>query len=361
MLGRDRAVARTIARAGRLLVRAALASLALGLVLAPPASAHPLAPSLLRLELSADQTVAMTWRTPTSRLVGSSQQPILPASCRLLGPATDALISDGNALERRATYDCAPAGLVGQRVSVSDLAASGSDSIVHITLPDGRQVQRLLHASAPSLTVPAAQGPLDVAADYLRLGVHHLLTGLDHVAFILGLLLIVRGRRRLVAAITAFTLGHSLTLAIAALGLVHLPQSVVELGIAASIVALGVEAVRSAGAAGPGAIARHPATLCAGFGLLHGLGFAGALAETGLPEGAIAPALFAFNVGIELAQLAIVAAAGVLLALARAAGRVSGVGSVGTTPRLALATLVGSAGAFWLLERALLLAVLLSA
>lgn len=345
-------------RASLGLALAGLATLLLGLAFVPPAWAHPLAPSLLRLEVRADQTVAMTWRTPTSRLVGSSQQPLLPPSCRPLGPVTDTLVSDGNAIERRAIYDCAPTGLVGQRVGVSGLAASGTDSIVHITLSDGRQVQRLLHASAPSLSVPAAQSALEVALDYLRLGLHHLFTGLDHVAFILGLLLLVRGRRRLLTAITAFTLGHSLTLALAALGLVHLPQSLVEICIAASIVALGVEALQSAGAASPGPIARHPAVLCVAFGLVHGLGFAGALAETGLPQGAIAPALLAFNVGIELGQLGIVAVVALLGALARA---YSGAAGLGLAPRLALATLVGSAGAFWLLQRALVLAGVLSA
>ncbi len=205
--------------------------------------------------------------------------------------------------------------------------------------------------------VPAAQSALEVAADYLRLGVHHLLTGLDHVAFILGLLLLVSGRRRLLVAITAFTLGHSLTLGLAALGLVHLPQPLVEISIAATIIALGVEAVRAAGAAGPGPIARHPAVLCAGFGLVHGLGFAGALAETGLPQGAIVPALLAFNAGIELGQLAIVAVVALLVALAR---RTTGAARFGIAPRLALATLVGSAGSFWLLQRALTLAGLLS-
>ncbi|MEZ4265457.1 MAG: HupE/UreJ family protein [Myxococcota bacterium] len=306
-------------RPARATARRALTAAAAALLCAAaslPASAHPLAPSSLRLDVAADHTVAMTWRTPTSRLVGSSQQPELPPHCRLTRPPVDALVADGNAIERRATYDCAPTGLIAQRVGVHDLAASGSDAIVHITLPGGRTVQALLHASAPSLEVPAQQSPWAVAADYLALGAHHLALGLDHLAFILGLLLLVRGRRRLLGAVTAFTVGHSLTLALATLGLVRLPPPLVELGIAASIIALALEAVTSARTGRPGPIARHPAALCAAFGLLHGLGFAGALSETGLPDGAIPLALFAFNLGIEIGQLAFISVIAALWSLA---------------------------------------------
>lgn len=340
--------------------RICLAVLALLAALWPTAAlAHPLAPSLLQLDVRADQTVTMTWRTPMSRLVGTSLEPDLPAACRLVAPAATALLDDATALERRATYDCAPAGLLGQRVGVRDLHAAGTSAIVRLTWPDGHVVQSLLHAAAPTLTVPARQSTAAVAVAYGRLGLHHLLTGLDHVAFVLGLLLLVRGRR-LVWAITAFTLGHSVTLALATLGLVQLSPPLVEIAIAASIVLVGLEAARAASAAPPGPIARHPAVLCAAFGLLHGLGFAGALAETGLPTAAIPLALFAFNLGIEAGQLAVVAAALSLLALAGAAARRARPGPpVNATAAAALATLVGTAGAYWCIDRLLRLAGLL--
>ncbi|MCB9730298.1 MAG: HupE/UreJ family protein [Deltaproteobacteria bacterium] len=329
-----------------------LGAVAAWLLLALPAAAHPLAPSLLRLDADGGGAVQLTWRTPAARVAGSALAPELPADCQPLGPATEALVDGGAAIERRATLHCGAAGLVGQRVAVSGLDASATDVLLSITLRDGREIQSLLHAGDPSFVVPSRQGALEVVGAYLRLGVEHLLTGLDHLAFLLGLLLLVP-RRRLLAAVTAFTLGHSLTLALATLGLVRVWPPLVELGIAASIVALALDAVRATTSARPPWLARHPGALCAAFGLLHGLGFAGALAETGLPDHAIPLALLAFNCGIELGQLAVLG-----LALG-AASLVSLAASRAALPQAALrllsATVVGAAGAFWLLERALLL------
>src|SRR5262249_33764830 len=140
------------------------------------------------------------------------------------------------------------------------------------------------------------------ARDYIALGFEHILGGFDHLLFVTGLLLLVTSPRMLIETVTAFTLGHSITLSLAALGVVHVPTGPIEVGIAASIVWLGVEIVQQTLRPAAGAW-RKPRTLAAAFGLLHGFGFAGALAAVGLPQGDIPLALGSFNVGIELGQL----------------------------------------------------------
>jgi hypothetical protein len=148
------------------------------------------------------------------------------------------------------------------------------------------------------------------------MGCEHLLGGVDHLLFVLGLVLWLRRPRRLLAAVTGFTLGHSLTLSLATLGLVRVPAAPVEVGIAASLFWLATRLARGEGAGVPPA---QPWRMAAGLGLLHGLGFAGALTQAGLPPGEIPLALFAFNLGIELGQLVAVAALLAALAAPRAA------------------------------------------
>ena len=167
------------------------------------------------------------------------------------------------------------------------------------------QMERLLPES-PQFTVEAPAGTGEVAWSYLVLGVEHILGGVDHLLFVLALLLIVRGGKRILITVTAFTVAHSITLVAATLGWVHVPGPPVEAMIALSIVFVAAEIVR--GLQGkPGLTARAPWIVAFSFGLLHGFGFAGALAEVGLPQKAIPVALLTFNVGVELGQLIFVA------------------------------------------------------
>jgi len=197
-------------------------------------------------------------------------------------------------------------GLSGQTLSIDGIAGGVTDVIVRVERADGTsQVERLLPQS-PQFTVRAATGTAEVAWSYLILGVQHILGGVDHLLFVLALLLIVRGGKRIFATITAFTLAHSITLVAATLGWVHVPGPPIEAMIALSIVFVAAEIVH--GLRGkPGLTARAPWVVAFSFGLLHGLGFAGALAEVGLPQTAIAVALLMFNVGVELGQLIFVA------------------------------------------------------
>jgi hypothetical protein len=280
------------------------------LLVGAPAAAHRLAPSYLELHEAPDGRFAVTWRTPELVARGARIAPVLP--CAPEGEL--AVAREPGAWVERWHVAC-EGGLVGRELRVDGLAGSGTDTIVHVAFADGREVRAVLSAAHPVLRVPERERALDVAAAYGRLGVAHLATGVDHALLVLGLLALLRRGRPLLAAITAFTLGHSVTLAAASLGGLRLPGPPVELAIAASLVALAAALSKP----GASSLARRPALLPFGFGLLHGLGFAGTLAEAGLPSHALPLALLSFNLGIEAGQLALVAlAAPVFAALARA-------------------------------------------
>jgi hypothetical protein len=302
---------------------AALGLVAVGFALvlgASPAQAHRLAPSYLELRETGAGDVAVRWRTPRLVARGARLAPRLP--CAPQGELVGREEPNARVLEGRLTC---PSGLVGQEVGVQGLAGSGTDALLHVVFADGRTLDAILTAARPSLRIPAGEGAFAVVRSYGRLGVAHLLSGLDHVLFVLGLVALLRAGRPLVLAITAFTLGHSVTLAAASLGWVRMPAEPVEIAIAASLVALALALVRpgagrrSLGPAGAreSALVRRPAVLPFGFGLLHGLGFAGALTAAGLPQNALVLSLFSFNVGIELGQLAVVALALPVLAALR--------------------------------------------
>ncbi len=271
-----------------------------------PVAAHPLAPSSLRLRAQGDGRVEVRWRRPTIRPRGAELILHLPMRCRTLSAPRSEVTSDRSAVESRWTVNCGEGGLVGGVVRVDGLDRSSTNVVIEVIDAEGEGVRGLLHRGAPSFEVPRARGGTSIFADYLRLGVEHLVTGPDHVLFVLGLLLLIRRWRRLVTAITAFTLGHSLSLALAALGVVSLPAAPIEVAIAATLLVLALDILRERRGESPGPVARWPWAVCAAFGLLHGMGFAGALAHTGLPEGAIPLSLFAFNVGIEIGQVGIV-------------------------------------------------------
>jgi len=316
-------------------------AVALVLACAGPAIAHPLAPSLLELREQKDGLVAVRFRTPRIQSAGAVLRPELPARCRALGAPS--LEMDASSATLRWLADCGPGGLRGAALRVAGLRESGSDALLRVALADGDLVRAVLRPGAESFVIPQQVARLDVATDYLRLGCEHLLGGVDHLLFVLGLVLLLRDGRRLLGAVTGFTLGHSVTLSLATLGFVHVPSAPVEVGIALSLFWL---ATRLARAGEGGERLAHPFGLAAALGLLHGLGFAGALAQAGLPSSEIPLSLFSFNLGIELGQLALVAA---LLAL-RAGLRPFGARTPGWLAR-APAYAIGTTAALLVLER----------
>jgi hypothetical protein len=304
-----------------------------------PAAAHPLAPSLLEVSESAGR-LDVRWRTPTQRAPGTDLAPLLPKSCRVAESLPVRI--DGAAFEARWALDCGGAPLVGMRIGARGIGESGADVLLRVSLFDGRSFRSILTAEEPVFVVPEKQSRASVAASYVGLGIEHILGGWDHLLFVLGLVLLVGRGGGLVATITAFTVGHSATLSLAVLGYVPLAQPVAEAAIALSILLLAAELGRDRSAP-ESLLRRRPWAMASAFGLLHGLGFAGALTEAGLPAGEVPLALASFNAGIEIGQLAFVA---MLLGVARASGRIAG-----ARLRLVPAYAIGSMAAFWLFDR----------
>lgn len=204
--------------------------------------------------------------------------------------------------------------LRGQRIGIVGLDNTMTDALVRITFLDGSTWVRRLTPQAPSAEIPARQSGWSVAGLYLKLGIEHILLGIDHLLFVLALLIIARETWLLIKTVTAFTIAHSITLALATLGYVHVPSAPVEAVIALSIVFVAREIIRVQH--GEGSLtARLPWIVAFTFGLLHGLGFAGALSEVGLPEGHIPLALLFFNIGVEIGQLLFIAAVLAVIAL----------------------------------------------
>lgn len=280
----------------------------------------------------------MRWKQPVVRVQGSRLRPVLPIECEGLG---DPVVErEGLGIVARWDIEC-PDGLAGKTVGVEGIAGSRADVLLRVALLDGRSLRRVLTAEEPSFEIVQDAGRLGVFGSYTGLGVEHILSGWDHLLFVLALVLLIGWGRPLFVTVTAFTGGHSVTLALASLGLVRVPQA----PIAFSIFVLAVEVVSSAGGRTT-LTQRFPWVVAGGFGLLHGLGFAGALAEAGLPAGEIPLALFSFNVGIELGQLAFVGA--VLLVIAA----LSRVPAGWPAPAHVLpGYAIGSFAVYWFLQR----------
>jgi len=307
------------------------------------AAAHPLEPALLQIHESAPGTLDVLWRPPSSQPGDVEISPLLPDGCVNLSEPTPAWGAVPGTV--RWGVRCAAASLVGQRIGVEGLRERKTDAMLRVQLADGRLVQTVLRGDTPFATIPERAGPLDVLLGYLRLGFEHILTGPDHLLFVLGLVLLVHARRLLLWTITAFTAGHSVTLSLAALGFVNVPPKPVEVLIALTIFVVAVELTRDA--PGPASsMRRFPWAVAFAFGLLHGLGFAGALAQVGLPATDIPLALFSFNVGIELGQLLFV---GLVLATGAVLRRLSARSLEAVAPVPAYA--IGSLAVFWILER----------
>lgn len=309
---------------------------------ATTARAHTFSPSLLAIhELPAGAADVML-KTPRLRVMGADVRPELPASCRALGaPTTE---DTESAVTLRWRVDCGADRLSGRRIGVAGLATANTNALIRVELADGRMVQRVVTIDSPSFVVPAPPPARAVASDYGRLGMVHVFGRLDRLVFVLGLLLLVPSTLPLLQTLAAFTVGHSVTLAAAALGLVVLPPRPVELVVAVTMLVLATELAREPSRT---LIRRFPWIMGFSFGLLHGLGFAAALCESGLPPNDASLAVLSFNVGIELAQLSFVCLALTTLCLLRAIPRTYPVWA-----RQLPLYVMGSLAAFWCFERA---------
>jgi hydrogenase/urease accessory protein HupE len=242
-----------------------------------------------------------------------------------------------------------PEGLDGKAVGFTNLSATRIDVLARLVRLDGTvQLERILPVH-PSFVGRSSPGALEVVTTYTILGIEHILSGFDHLLFVLALVLLVRGTRRLLVTITAFTAAHSLTLAGATLGWVHVPAAPVEASIALSIVFVASEIVHLRQGR-TSLTQRYPWVVAFTFGLLHGFGFAGALAEVGLPPSSIPIALLFFNVGVEIGQLLFVAAVLTVIAVGSRAGQRLRWSQPPWLWRVAPYA-IGGLASFWLVER----------
>ena len=281
-----------------------IVTLVLGLTVAQAVQAHRFAPSLLKVKEIADQQYNMVWKTPAQGTSNVPLRPVWPDSCEVKNASPPQMEGTGKVSSWQ--LHCSGLGedgLVGETLGVVGLGANQSSAMVMVSLLDGRQYQQVLNAEQPEFVVPQESSAGDVMSDYSLLGMEHIWGGIDHLLFVFGLLLLVGGGTRLLWTITAFTVGHSITLSLVTLGYFDYPVALVEFTIALSIFVLAVELSR---VKNHDRGWRNPWWLAGGFGLLHGMGFAGALAETGLPQDNLPLALLFFNVGIEIGQIAFI-------------------------------------------------------
>jgi len=324
----------------RILVRVGLW---LGLLMvACAAPAHESRPAYLEINELTPNRYTVLWRTPSIAGMPLPVRLQLPPDVRNLSPPAIRDLSDSR-IESRLVES--PDGLAGKRIAFVGLQGTITDVLVRVQLANGTQTSALIHPSNAWVEIPREEGWMTVARTYVAYGIEHILGGVDHLLFVLALLLVVRGWRRMVATVTAFTVAHSLTLAAATLGWVNVPGPPVEAAIALSIVFVAVEIVQGMNGR-PGPIAQAPWLVAFCFGLLHGFGFAGALADVGLPQQAIPLALLCFNIGVEIGQLIFVAIALAAIALLRRLPL--------TMPRwapYAVPYAIGSLATFWVFER----------
>ncbi len=297
-------VGTSVSRVVRIIPGAVFALLCL--VIVSSAQAHRFAPSLLKVQETAGGQYHVLWKTPAQGSSNVPLRPVWPESCEVISANPTQLEGTGTVTSWQ--LQCSTLGedgLVGETLGVSGLGANQASAMVMVSLLDGRQFQQVLNAEQGEFVVPAQSSAGEVVSDYTVLGFEHIWSGIDHLLFVFGLLLLVGGGSRLLWTITAFTVGHSITLSLVTLGFFDYPVALVEFTIALSIFVLAVELTREAR---NDLLWRNPWWLAGGFGLLHGMGFAGALAETGLPQDNVPLALLFFNVGIELGQIAFIAA-----------------------------------------------------
>lgn len=272
-----------------------------GLALAQAAQAHRFAPSLLKVTEIADQQYSVVWKTPAQGTSAIPLRPLWPQTCEITNSTPPLLEGTGKVSSwQMRCLQLGGDGLVGETLGVEGLGANRASAMVMVSLLDGRSYQQVLNAEQPEFIIPAESSAGEVMTNYSLLGMEHIGGGLDHLLFVFGLLLLVGGGARLLWTITAFTIGHSITLSLVTLGFFDYPVALVEFTIAISIFVLAVELARSSK---HDILWRNPWWLAGGFGLLHGMGFAGALAETGLPQDNVPLALLFFNVGLEIGQI----------------------------------------------------------
>ncbi|GAB2187289.1 HupE/UreJ family protein [Roseibium sp. LAB1] len=318
-----------------------LASLALCLLTLCPVAAHEIRPAFLQIDEVAPQRYEMLWKVPTRSGMVQDIRPAFDPRFSLTQRPGETII-DGFVIFRYSLTGTT--GLPGTTLRIDNLDRTTIDALVNVTLIDGTQNSFLLRPRENSVAIPEIASPWTVMQTYTWLGIQHILEGLDHLAFVAALMLVVRGWPMLLKTVTAFTVAHSLTLTLATFGYITLSPPPVETLIALSIVLVAAEAIHLR--RGHQSLAtRWPWSIAFAFGLLHGMGFAGALSEIGLPQGDIPLALLFFNIGVELGQLLFIVVILIIQAVLRRLAPLPH-----SAPIIA-SYAIGALATFWVFER----------
>jgi len=308
-----------------------------------PAAAHELRPGYLEIRQENADRYTVRFKVPALGEMRLSLRVRLPADCvNLEPPRTERA---GGGMIDRLHVSC-PGGLDGREIAIDGLASTYTDVIARASHSDGTVQSARLTPDRPSFALVASPTSLETAKTYFLLGVEHILGGVDHLVFVLALMLLIHDRWTLLKTITAFTVAHSFTLVAAALNWMQVPQAPIEAVIALSICFAAAEVVRLD--QGKFDLAnRAPWIMAFAFGLLHGFGFGGALKAIGLPQSDVPLALLTFNLGVEAGQLLFV---GCVLMLATVVDRLLAL----RLPRLrdVTAYAIGSVAAVWFIQRA---------
>ena len=321
-----------------------LAAVCLLLSAAAPIRAHEIRPAYLEITESPDRTFDVFWKQPS---IGTQLLRLVPrlSNGALDAPPTEESSTNSFLVRRWKNVHVTRESFDGASIGIDGLEYTITDALISVSFANGQTIQEILRPRSPDLVIHlSGTGRVPVPA-YLLLGIEHILTGFDHLSFILGLLLLVRSRLTLIKTITAFTVAHSLTLAAAALKWVHVNPSVIEALVAFSIVFVALELVR-AYRGRLGLTARFPWLIAFTFGLLHGFAFAGSLAQIGLPEHSIPLSLLLFNVGVEIGQLLFVGAVLIAIELLKRLPRRLPDWTTWIPPYA-----IGGLASFWVIER----------
>jgi hydrogenase/urease accessory protein HupE len=319
-----------------------LASILATLTFILPAAAHELNPAYLEIVQTASMKYRVVWKTPNLRGRSLAVEPLFPNGC--VSNNHVAQRSNGTAVVRHWTLIC-DTPLAGSRIEFPGLDATLTDVLVRLQQEKGTIQTLRATPDSPTVILAIDATTWDVARNYFMLGVEHILSGVDHLLFVIALVLLITGFHRIVKTITAFTVAHSITLVATSLGWVRLPAAPVEAVIALSIVFLATELACMH--TGTDRLAmRRPWIVAFSFGLVHGFGFAGALADIGLPSGEIPLALLTFNLGVEAGQILFLMGIVALLAI---------LGRFFSRPRIGLFASypIGIVASAWLFERVL--------
>lgn len=325
--------------------RLALCLAALLLVLSgSPAWADYFRPAYLELTERSGEIYDVRWKAPAqSETVVTPIKPMLPPGSKMMRPVVSAYAAGAVVMTGQARI---PGGIEGKPLRFDGLAETGNQALVRIIRLDGSEELYKVAATNPQLTIPTTAGAVSLTARYTVLGVEHIWFGFDHLLFVAALCMLVANFRTLFWTITAFTVAHSITLALVTLDVISVPVPPVEAFIALSIVFVAVEVIRQREGR-PSLASRKPWIVAFSFGLLHGLGFASALAEIGLPRNNVPLALLFFNIGVEIGQIAFVAA---LLALSHVAIRFAQPAQL-SVARLVSCYAIGGLASYWLIDR----------